>query len=365
MSNQIVPSFQTLKDARLRLWEDVSESYCLLKLAASGGKKVVLLFDNAATEAELSFAKRYIASFGSIPLDIHGVYFNQERKIIPADNYPRILKSISDGDFFMLKYQARQPRALDGNQFKTAELLDSLAVSLFLPNYRERCETTYLFYSRDVKRLSFIESVLADEYSKVVLNELMRVAAENDVWKIAESESSRKYFECYKPKDDEVWVNCGSCSGDTIVNYITGNHGFSKIFAVEGDPKMFENLERVLKLLPEEQGKKIRRLNYYIGMEDSKSNFDNLFKNIPVSLINMDIEGYELPVLRGASKIIKDYRPALAVSAYHLPSDLYEIPAFVNSVADNYTYYLRKYASQSGNVFNEFIYYCVPKERAV
>lgn len=363
MREEGIPSFDTLMNARLHLWEDVSESYCLLKLAAIQSRKVVLLFDNGATKGELSYARRYIATFGAMPLQIFGIYFDQENHIIPADNYAEILESLSGEDYTLLKYQAKKRKVLIDNQSRKAEILDKTAVSLYLPNYRERCELTYLYYSSDCKYLAFIENVLGDNYSKKVLNELMRVAAENDLWKLAEDESSKKYFECYRHLDDEVWVNCGSCSGDTIINFISGKYNFSKIFAVEGDKTMFANLLRTLEKLPEELRKNIRDLNYFIGLDDSEKNFDNLFKYTPVSLINMDIEGYEMPVLRGAAKIIKARRPVLAISAYHITTDLYDIPAFVNSIADNYTYFLRKYSSQSGNEFNEFIYYCVPMER--
>lgn len=365
MQGKEISSFEALRNAKLHLWEDVSESYCLLKLASIQSRKIVLLFDNGATNGELSYAKRYIATFGTMPVEIFGIYFDQENHIVPADNYAEILKALSGEDFVLLKYQAKKRKVLLGNQFKKAEILDNAAVSLYLPNYRERCEMTYLHYSSDSKYLAFIEGILGDAYSKKVLNELMRVAAENDLWKIAEDESSRKYFECYRHLDDEIWVNCGSCGGDTIINFIAGKYKFSKIFAVEGDGAMFVNLQRTLEKLPDDERQKIRALNYFIGLEDSERNFDNLFKHTPVSLINMDIEGYEMPVLRGTAQIIKTRRPVLAISAYHITTDLYDIPAFVNSIADNYTCFLRKYSGQAGNDFNEFIYYCVPTERVL
>lgn len=363
MREEEISAFDTLRNASLHLWEDVSESYCALKLASIQSRKIVLLIDNNATKGELSYAKRYIATFGAMPVQIFNVYFDQQNHIIPIDNYAEILKSLSGEDFILLKYQAKNRKVLLNNQFKRSEILDKTAVSLYLPNYRERCEMTYLYYSSNSKYLAFIESILGDDFSKKVLNELMRVAAENDLWKIAEDESSKKYFECYRHLDEEVWVNCGSCDGDTIINFIAGKYNFSKIFAVEGDEVKFANLQRTLEKLPEEQGKKIKALNYFIGLDDSEKNFDNLFKYTPVSLINMDIEGYEMPVLRGAAQIIKTCRPVLAISAYHITTDLYDIPAFVNSIADNYTFFLRKYSGQAGNDFNEFIYYCVPVER--
>lgn len=364
MQDQEIPSYNILKNPRLHLWEDVSESYCLIRLAAIRGEKIILLFDKTATKAELSYAKRYISSISNVSLQIFYVYFDSDNCLYPEDNYKEILEALSSTRFLLLKYRAQRSMMISKNALKPAKLLDKTAVSLYLPNYRERCEMTYLHYSSDSRYLAFIESILGDECSKNVLKELMRVAAENDLWKIPESESYLKYFECYKHKDDEIWVNCGSYVGDTIINFIAADYPYSKIFAIEGDSSLFAKLQYILKSVPDEHQQKIRALNYFIGQENEQNNFDTLFKFLPVSLINMDIEGYEMPVLRGASELIRKYRPVLAISAYHLVTDLYDVPSFVNNIADNYTFFLRKYSGQSGNVFNEFIYYCVPRERA-
>ena len=45
-----------------------------------------------------------------------------------------------------------------------------------------------------------------------------------------------------------------------------------------------------------------------------------------VNVIKMDIEGAEMAALEGASQVIREFKPRLAISAYHKPEDLWEIP---------------------------------------
>lgn len=57
--------------------------------------------------------------------------------------------------------------------------------------------------------------------------------------------------------------------------------------------------------------------------------------------IKMDIEGSELGALKGARNTIQKYRPCMAVCVYHRKNDLIDIPLFINSIVENYNYYLR------------------------
>lgn len=45
-----------------------------------------------------------------------------------------------------------------------------------------------------------------------------------------------------------------------------------------------------------------------------------------VNVIKMDIEGAEMAGLEGASQVIREFKPRVAISAYHKPEDLWEIP---------------------------------------
>jgi len=59
-----------------------------------------------------------------------------------------------------------------------------------------------------------------------------------------------------------------------------------------------------------------------------------------VNFIKMDIEGSELNALKGASETIIKFKPKLAISIYHLPGDIYEIPFFIKSLVPEYQLYL-------------------------
>jgi FkbM family methyltransferase len=59
-----------------------------------------------------------------------------------------------------------------------------------------------------------------------------------------------------------------------------------------------------------------------------------------VDFIKMDIEGAELNALRGGTDTIKKFKPRLAISIYHSPYDIMEIPVFIKSLIPEYKLYL-------------------------
>ncbi len=73
---------------------------------------------------------------------------------------------------------------------------------------------------------------------------------------------------------------------------------------------------------------------------------DELVKNgtiEKVDFIKMDIEGAELPVLKGAVETIKKFKPKLAISIYHNMEDFVNIPNWINDLGVGYKLYLGHY----------------------
>ena len=61
----------------------------------------------------------------------------------------------------------------------------------------------------------------------------------------------------------------------------------------------------------------------------------------PITIIKMDIEGAEKAALRGAYHHIKNEKPRLLISSYHMPEDIFEIPKLIHSIRDDYKFYMR------------------------
>ena len=73
----------------------------------------------------------------------------------------------------------------------------------------------------------------------------------------------------------------------------------------------------------------------------SMTNLDDYVSglNRKVDYVKMDIEGFELDALAGAENFIRSQSPMLAISIYHKPDDIWEIPLYLKKINPTYKYY--------------------------
>jgi FkbM family methyltransferase len=86
---------------------------------------------------------------------------------------------------------------------------------------------------------------------------------------------------------------------------------------------------------------------------------DTVLAGHTVDFIKLDVEGAELQALQGAKQLIQRSRPVLALSLYHCPQDLWELPLMLAAICENYHFYIRQH------FFNSFesVLYAVPMRR--
>ncbi|OGI00297.1 MAG: hypothetical protein A2Y25_01560 [Candidatus Melainabacteria bacterium GWF2_37_15] len=77
-----------------------------------------------------------------------------------------------------------------------------------------------------------------------------------------------------------------------------------------------------------------------------------------IDFVKMDIEGAEMEALKGGKQTIINHRPQLAISIYHTNKHLYEIPLYLDSILNNYTYRLEHYTLRQWDT----VLYAIPNE---
>ena len=239
-------------------------------------------------------------------------------------------------------------------------------------------------YEAQRPQIDRVDSLLQDEVSRELLATLVRYRQVGDLASLPRPlPLVEQYFapELLGRISLARIVDCGAYDGDTL--RALSDRGVSPewILALEPDPMNFDSLCRVKEstglaalCLPVGAWSASVLLRFTGDGSSSSSITDEgamtiqavtLDALLPASwdptYIKMDIEGAEIPALEGAAATIARTTPSLAISVYHRPADLWEIPLWVDRVCPGrYDFYLRQYGE---NCF-ETVLYCLPREVA-
>ena len=166
--------------------------------------------------------------------------------------------------------------------------------------------------------------------------------------------------------DDEVFVDLGAYTGDTIQEYLTYfDNKYKKIYAYEITKEslhiMKKNLakeknikysskaiidsKKELHILKSKVDNSANQINLK-GTDKIKATSLDLDIKEKITMIKMDIEGSEYQALLGSKKHIQNDKPKLLISVYHNHEDLYRIPKLIKKFEPNYKFYLRYYGNE-------------------
>lgn len=363
---------------RDRLWdyEEVNMAFIaakLMHLQSKWGRKISLVLRSDFIEDETYWLIRYFRSKNVEPSVILSTTANREKYSEGVLGIPIAVIGDMNVENTRDKILIVVNRESDRQVFSQEDYRESDYGFCFrargsMQFVRSRGIENYAYILQHEDEYYEILNGLDDEESKRSFIEVIRSLIENDIYRYNEYPPEVKYFDgtIYKSLGEkEVWINCGSCTGDTIIKYLLSDREFEKIYAVEIDPKMVKHLQELFQLFPKEIQEKITIHNKCLEGSGSKNNIDHIFTEDNISLINMDIEGAELTVLEGAIKKIRENKPVLAIAAYHKPEDLITIPRFICRQSSDYHIFFRKYRGYCPEAMNEYIYYAVPEERMV
>lgn len=165
---------------------------------------------------------------------------------------------------------------------------------------------------------------------------------------------------------EEILINCGAFTGDTIRDFLeTVGNQYNKIYACEPDSHNIRKLsdyihtaipDGTVTIVPKcisDQTETVYFLNEGTmlsrkveapvpgAVSVESTTIDEMLDSSPASLIVMDVEGNELKALQGARQTILQYKPLLALAAYHKKDDIPVLISYLKTLVPEYRFYFR------------------------
>lgn len=182
----------------------------------------------------------------------------------------------------------------------------------------------------------------------------------------------------------EVFVDCGAFDGDTIRAILRRRTDFRCLVAIEPDPVNFGRLRKYLSELPDPLQDKVSPRKAGVGVTTGKVRFEvtgtdhskvseqgglevecialtDLLEEHRPTFVKMDVEGAELPALLAARQAMRRSSAIWAVSVYHRPEDLWQIPLLMHSCLNGHRFFLRRHSP----AFYDLVCYAIPAKRCL
>lgn len=223
-----------------------------------------------------------------------------------------------------------------------------------------------------LKDFQWLYKKLGDFRSKKLLYAIMNNWLQYDFKSLKECQEQTfcDYFDLdlVKADQDTVLIDLGAYTGDTTLNFIKSYQGvYKKIYCYEITDTSFLELQKNLALYQNIECRKKaandceEHLFLATSQVDASANMiaqtgeqeiiaTSIDHDIPekITMIKMDIEGYEQKALIGCKKHIAKEHPTLLVSVYHNHEDIWKIPKMIEEICPGYQFYLRYHG---GNIF--------------
>lgn len=228
---------------------------------------------------------------------------------------------------------------------------------------------------------SLLEEVyqsLADDESRQCLLEICAFRLGQHTAYAKFNHTEQQYFNSLTlkalPAKKTSYIDGGAYNGDTFLE-LTDKTEIESAYLFEPDPENFRSLAKAvisngsnIMCLPLALTDQYSILSFSAGNGEGGTiseagnvhiatvALDKLLPNQHIDFIKLDVEGAEIQALEGAIKLIKRSSPILAISLYHKPQDIWEIPLFVRKTLPNHKIYIRQH------YYNSFdsVLYSVP-----
>ena len=217
------------------------------------------------------------------------------------------------------------------------------------------------FLEKYIDEIELAYSHLCDEQSRKVFENIIKFQITGDLNYCFQCETNKdEAFSILNLDENESFLDLGAYRGDTVEEFLKYAKSYKKIVAVEPDTRTFkklrincENIENCVTLnnaiwsencVLTFDGNKGRGASANkIGEEKQALCVDYITEKYgDFSYVNIDIEGAESEMLKGAFKSLQN-KPKLCMAVYHRSEDIFAIINKVKEINADYKIYLRHY----------------------
>lgn len=223
---------------------------------------------------------------------------------------------------------------------------------------------TPMLYKSHVKELAKVFGLLKDQISRDLFLSLLRFRITGDPKYSPIPQSDEIYFpdNILKSNGIQHFIDCGAFTGDTLTSLKAKYGTVRSIRAFEPDQENFKKLKSINQ--KNSFSKDTRLYPYAVWSSEAQKRFssessasssidksgerniqcvsiDNILRDYTPTYLKMDVEGSELEALKGAENKIISAKPFLAISLYHTPEHLWQIPLYIKSIEPSYKFYIR------------------------
>jgi FkbM family methyltransferase len=223
------------------------------------------------------------------------------------------------------------------------------------------------YFASNADRVNNIVAWLGDDESKRCYLNIIEFRKNCDTANFPYHGRKTQYFHisCFPVSDEEVFVDCGAFTGDTVRNFLKKTKNkFKKIIAFEPEDANFNSLRKRTSKLNnvtlvkagvwdtdttlffESQSGSVSKITDGSPREETLISvpvkvIGNVAECNDATLIKMDIEGAEYNAMIGAEKTIVRNKPKLAICIYHSNEDMLRIAEWIHEKVPEYRLYVR------------------------
>jgi len=254
----------------------------------------------------------------------------------------------------------------------------------------------FVVHQRGRVEVDRLESLFKDDQQSLrTLRAVLVSMLEGDTDPLASFADNRPFFDRFGffNRAGEIFVDAGAYVGDSVERFLWSVNGvFKHIHAFEPGFVQYQAMRRRVDRLIAEWAldpKKISLINKGVsdssrsvalkggvnltqtriekiesGAESDESSdivstisLDEYFAGDPFTFLKVDIEGNESAMLDGAIMSIQKWRPRIALSIYHYPTDIFDLPQKCSALNSDYRFFISHHSSQ----LMETVLYCRDK----